>query len=309
MKLKEVAVSNIRSKVEETYKSRDMIGNFNLQKFRSMVTEAQKGNNEILQKIEKSYLLYTGGVELMYHWAAYGLMGLTYSEAFEQFLDIIYLTINPQDFSQMQTMFGNNINLEYQCLPDYLEKKQNFEFYFKRGYEKTIRNMHREAIEDYNLAIAINPNNPDVYHYRGTSKDELKDYKGSILDYNKAIYILTKTIEYYSFNKNNQTKMNDYKENNYNQNNYMDDKSKLANILYDRGSAKDEIQDFIGAINDYSKTIEINPNNFKAYVNRGLAKYHMKDNLSAIGIRRQLIVNFKLKLLIFIELHQIISYK
>jgi predicted RNase H-like HicB family nuclease len=28
-----------------------------------------------------------------------------------------------------------------------------------------------------------------------------------------------------------------------------------------------------------------------------------------IGIRRQLIVNFKLKLLIFIELHQIISYK
>jgi hypothetical protein len=38
-----------------------------------------------------------------------------------------------------------------------------------------------------------------------------------------------------------------------------------------------------------------------------LAKWNEKEIY--IGIRRQLIVNFKLKLLIFIELHQIISYK
>ncbi len=41
---------------------------------------------------------------------------------------------------------------------------------------------------------------------------------------------------------------------------------------YNRGSAKYEIEDYRGAIEDYNKAIKLNPNSDKAYYNRGAAK-------------------------------------
>lgn len=122
MKLKEVAISNISAKVDQTYNSRDLIGNFDLKLFRKMVADAQKGNNEQMAKIEQSYLWYTGGVELMYHWAACGLMGLNHFQAASEVCSMV-MSIDYKNLSDMQTMFGNNINMEYKLLPRFSDNK------------------------------------------------------------------------------------------------------------------------------------------------------------------------------------------
>jgi tetratricopeptide (TPR) repeat protein len=45
----------------------------------------------------------------------------------------------------------------------------------------------------------------------------------------------------------------------------------------ERGIAKDYLKDYSGAIEDFSKAIELNPAYTFAYANRGLSKYHSND--------------------------------
>ena len=50
-----------------------------------------------------------------------------------------------------------------------------------------------------------------------------------------------------------------------------------AVAYFNRGNAKYDLQDYIGAIQDYSKAIELDPSYFKAYYNRGITKYFLND--------------------------------
>ncbi|MCX8194741.1 MAG: tetratricopeptide repeat protein [Candidatus Micrarchaeota archaeon] len=60
------------------------------------------------------------------------------------------------------------------------------------------------------------------------------------------------------------------------------DTSIAAFISYsNRGVAKFSLGDYIGAIEDFTKAIELNPNYAEAYYNRGLAKVKLKDYDSA----------------------------
>lgn len=48
-----------------------------------------------------------------------------------------------------------------------------------------------------------------------------------------------------------------------------------------RGISKVELRDYNGAIRDYTKAIEISPNDADAYINRGLAKLVLGDKIGA----------------------------
>ena len=52
---------------------------------------------------------------------------------------------------------------------------------------------------------------------------------------------------------------------------------------FDSGYDKAEAKDFYGAISDYTKAIELKPNNAAAYYNRGFSKYFLKDYSGAIS--------------------------
>ena len=51
----------------------------------------------------------------------------------------------------------------------------------------------------------------------------------------------------------------------------------FAYAYSNRGTAKKNLKDYYGAINDYSKVIELDPNYTDAYVNRGVAKESLGD--------------------------------
>ena len=56
-----------------------------------------------------------------------------------------------------------------------------------------------------------------------------------------------------------------------------------ASTYYNRGLVKYKLKDYYGAIEDYTKAIEIDPNFANAYYNRGLSKKNLKDYYGAIA--------------------------
>ena len=56
-----------------------------------------------------------------------------------------------------------------------------------------------------------------------------------------------------------------------------------AAFYYNSGIDKYNANNFSGAISDYNKAIEINPNYSNAYLNRGVAKRKLKDYYGAIS--------------------------
>ena len=59
--------------------------------------------------------------------------------------------------------------------------------------------------------------------------------------------------------------------------------SQTVEDYFNRGNAKVKLQDYYGAIADFNKAIELNPNYSSSYLGRGLAKYYLKDYYGAIA--------------------------
>ena len=56
-----------------------------------------------------------------------------------------------------------------------------------------------------------------------------------------------------------------------------------TNAYNNRGNSKAELKDYNGSISDYSKAIELNPNYAQPYNNRALSKNYLKDYNGAIS--------------------------
>ena len=143
---------------------------------------------------------------------------------------------------------------------DQLSKKEkDAEYYFNQGIVNFYENKYREAIENYDKAIKIDPNDANAYNNRGIAKVLLGgNNKGAIKDYDKAIEIDPKST--YAYNN--------------------------------RGNAKVLLKDFKEAIKDYDKAIELDPNNAETYTNRGKAKGLKGDYQKVIEDYTQAIEDF-----------------
>jgi TPR repeat/Tetratricopeptide repeat len=104
------------------------------------------------------------------------------------------------------------------------------------------------AIEDYNKALDINPQDAEAYYNRGNAKYNQGDLETAIEDYNKAIDI----------------------------------NPKYANAYNNRGDAKSKQGDLDSAIEDYNKAIDINPTFPEAFCNIGWCRLHCRDSDDAL---------------------------
>ena len=101
--------------------------------------------------------------------------------------------------------------------------------YFYSGYEKDDLGDFQGAINDYNIAISLNPNFANAFNNRGLSKLNLEDYNGAISDFNQAI----------DLNRGNDKSLN------------------KARALNNKGLANHYLEKYTDALSDFSQAIDL----------------------------------------------------
>jgi len=129
-------------------------------------------------------------------------------------------------------LWGNNVKLW-----DYVIQKssKNFVAYTNRGNEYAELRQWFHAFNDYNTAIALNPQYYIAYGARGVALKEVGQYEGAIVDFDKVIEV----------------------------------KPDFAQAYHNRGFVHAILGNMDLALVDFNKAIEIDPHLAQAYSNRG----------------------------------------
>ncbi|MEW6329472.1 MAG: tetratricopeptide repeat protein, partial [Candidatus Micrarchaeota archaeon] len=155
--------------------------------------------------------------------------------------------------------------------------------YYHRGNEAYEKGDFDEAIENYNMAIVLNPNFSEAYFNRGLAYYNKKDFDRAIEDYDKAAEVDPKNAVIYN-NRGDAY----YRKQNFDRAIVDYDKAIALNkrylkAFYNRGLAYACQQDYERAIEDFNKVVELNPNFAEAYHIRGLAYDYMQNYDKAIA--------------------------
>lgn len=129
----------------------------------------------------------------------------------------------------------------------------NLEAYLNRGIAYYRQGDYTTAIESNNQAIALKPGNFRAYYNRGIATAAMGEYDHAIADFNLALSLVTDT-----------------------------DRFSLAEIYNDLGSAQLHLTNFDAAKHNFSLAIRFNPDDFRAYFNRGCACGRNHDYPNAV---------------------------
>ncbi len=164
-----------------------------------------------------------------------------------------------------------------------LEQDAQFaDAYHNRANAKAELGDLSGALKDFDLAISFNPDDAKYYTNRGVTKGKLGNIDGAVADFNKALSLNSdeKPAIYSNLGK---AKMLQGKTEealkNYDYSIELNPKQYTAYL--NRALAKQKIGDFKGALEDFTKCLEINPKTADAYYNRALLFLDMNKRENA----------------------------
>ena len=160
---------------------------------------------------------------------------------------------------------------------------ENPDIFYLRGKAKANLNDYQGAILDYNNAIALDSNDVRYYKSRGYSKSFLKDYEGAINDFLR-IQILdpeNKTA-YYTIGLFYKFQGKSFESIKFFNLALEFNNSPISECYFERGNAKSNLEDYRGAVMDFTKALEHNPKLYECYYLRGEAKLFLDDKKGAI---------------------------
>ena len=161
-------------------------------------------------------------------------------------------------------------------------RKQDFDAsdaksFIASGIAKAKSGNYTEAIQDFDKAIQLDPTDPSAYMERSKAKRELNDERGASQDLSEC------KVRYERLDdglKAHETASAAYDSGDYvsavkNYNKAISLVPSLLSIYCNRGNAKQCLEDYRGAVEDFTKSIEVNASNKSdAYHQRGKIKYH-----------------------------------
>jgi len=182
---------------------------------------------------------------------------------------------------EVYEMQGDSIK----ALENYIVAIKNgyYRAYIERGRFYQNHKKYEDAINDFSKAIYYKENNRYSYSLRVNCKVALLDFEGAISDYDELILLDPKNAYYFYNRAKYNNELQNYSE-------AINDFDKAIEYsykpvdyyYYERGLCKFNNDDRIGAIQDFNKVIELNPEDGNAYYNRGRCKYFLDDDRGCI---------------------------
>jgi tetratricopeptide (TPR) repeat protein len=117
------------------------------------------------------------------------------------------------------------------------------------GLELVKRGDPQAALEEFNQAVELEPDNPEAHYNRGNVHYDLGNYQAALEDYDRTLELSPNKI----------------------------------NAFYNRGLTHYELENYPEAIADFTRAIDANPNDADAYYKRGLVYYELLDYEKAIA--------------------------
>lgn len=204
-----------------------------------------------------------------------------------------------------------------------LEITPGYDLYEYRGTLKEKLGDYNGAIQDYTKAIEVNPDSDTAYYRRGKIREKLGDYNGALSDFTKSIELCSYNPFFERIERGRlRVKMGDYNgairdfadavEKNFEYfhcydtgSSYLErefktlselksaiddllkivkDSPESAYVYFLRGAIKEVFEDYSGAVEDYTKAIQLHSGRFKwcMYIIRGKAKMELGEYNAAI---------------------------
>ena len=135
------------------------------------------------------------------------------------------------------------------------------------------------ALADFDRALALNPGYPEAYQNRGVARHAQGDLAGALEDYHQALALNPRYAGAYHNRGVARHAQGDLT-------GALADLDRAleltpdhaaAEIYHDRGGARHALGDYAGALADYHRALEIRPRFCAAYISRGNARYHLRD--------------------------------
>ena len=152
-----------------------------------------------------------------------------------------------------------------------------------RGNVKNMLGDFRGALADFDRAIEYAPQYAAAYNNRSTSKGSLGDYRGALADCDCAIRIEPENAVLYNSRGNCKNMLGDHERALADFDRAIVLGPKYALAYNNRGNVKNTLGDYPGALADFDRAIGLDPQNMLAYNNRGISKQYMGDHSGALA--------------------------
>lgn len=154
-----------------------------------------------------------------------------------------------------------------------LEGSPRWTDYFMKGVTQNMLRQYTNAMNNYNKAIALDPDNPFLYLNRSTAQSEMVDFISSIDNNTQRIVINLDPVNQLKGN----TRIYNYDAAIADLDRAISLAPDFAHLYYNRGNLRCLSGNMAGAIEDYTRAIELYPALAEAYYNRGLVQLYLKD--------------------------------
>lgn len=144
---------------------------------------------------------------------------------------------------------------------------QSYDSLISKFFELSNKDDFSGAILILSRAIELDSTKFQAYALRGTTKNSLNDPSGGLNDLDRAISIVIPYIQSSIATE--------------------EEKVTFSGIFEGRGISKLGLEDDQGAIEDFTRSIELDPKNSRSYFARGLARLNIdEENLGCMDLRK-----------------------
>ncbi|MGD1698722.1 tetratricopeptide repeat protein [Dapis sp. BLCC M229] len=162
-------------------------------------------------------------------------------------------------------------------------RQQGADALHHRGLIKLQKRDNTGALEDYNLAILLEPNNHQFYHNRGIAIAQMGNLKEAIENFQKALELDPKDLQTYHNLGAVYVELGEFNQAIELFSQALKLNVQDSQIYQNLGVVRFKAGDRQGAIADYNQAIKLNPNKAEAYYNRGIAHRFFGNNQDAIN--------------------------